>query len=330
MKMWLHAMAMEKVASELTQAGREHIKPKNFAIPKGDGPGDTGKYPIHDEEHARNALTRVDQHGTPKEKHQVHAAVAEKYPGLAARSSVPGVQKELAKDKEGCGDVKMAAMREALDYQKVASAAWRRALQKGLVTAEDFGEAAHRVSARSGWSPHNAESTRKTVVRALTPQKAKSGLGRLPPDIEGQMGSTVSRGRSQKRAISLAASPGQPVADPVDASILNNAFNASRNRRRFAKTSGVLQRIASMGNPMSHLGEHAYDVGGLGVLAAPVADKLQAMARARLAGEGGDEEAIKRRQLISEPVGEAMELGGLGILAAPGIGQLAKGLRRGH
>lgn len=202
-----------KLAAELTQAGREHIKPKNFAIPKGDGPGDTGKYPIHDAEHARNALTRVDQHGTPKEKHQVHAAVAEKYPGLAARSSVPGVQRELAKDKEGCSGTKMAAMRDALDFQKVA---------------------------------------------------------------------------------------------------------------------GALQRISSMANPMSHLGEHAYDVGGLGILAAPVADKLQAMARARLAGEGGDEEAIKRRQLISEPVGEAMELGGLGILAAPGIGQLAKGLRRGH
>lgn len=88
-----------KVAAELDQAAREHIKPKNFAIPKGDGPGDTGKYPIHDEEHARNALTRVDQYGTPQEKSQVYAAVAKKYPGLARRSSVPEVA-EKAKKKE--------------------------------------------------------------------------------------------------------------------------------------------------------------------------------------------------------------------------------------
>jgi len=114
MNQWLRARAMEKVAKELTQEGREHIKPKNFAIPKGDGPGDTGKYPIHDEEHARNALTRVDQHGTPDEKRKVYDAVAEKYPGLAARSSVPEVREELMKDKENCGGMKMAAMRETL------------------------------------------------------------------------------------------------------------------------------------------------------------------------------------------------------------------------
>ena len=104
---------------------------------------------------------------------------------------------------------------------------------------------------------------------------------------------------------------------------------AMREELLAIKQATVLDRIRSMGNPMSHMGEHAYDVGGLGILAAPVADKLQAMARARVAGDSG-EDAVKRRQFISEPVGEAMELGGLGTLAAPGIGQLVKGMRGKH
>jgi ribosome assembly protein YihI (activator of Der GTPase) len=103
MKRWF-----EKLANELTAETRDSIKTKNFAIPKG------RRYPIENEAHARNALARVDQHGSPGEKHQVYAAVAKKYPGLAARSSVPGVKKELAKDKQGCGSLKMSAMRHEL------------------------------------------------------------------------------------------------------------------------------------------------------------------------------------------------------------------------
>jgi hypothetical protein len=89
---------MAKFAAELTQAGREHIKSKNFAIPKGNGPGDTGKYPIHDETHAKAALQMVAKNGTPEEKSKVYSAVAKKYPGLSARSSVEAV-KEKAEEK---------------------------------------------------------------------------------------------------------------------------------------------------------------------------------------------------------------------------------------
>jgi len=85
-----------KTAAELTQASRERIKPKSFAIPKGDGPGGTGKYPIHDERHAKNALTRVAQHGTSSEKSKVYSAVAKKYPGVAAESSVPALAKKAS------------------------------------------------------------------------------------------------------------------------------------------------------------------------------------------------------------------------------------------
>ena len=40
------------------------------------------KYPIHDEAHARNALARVAQFGTPEEKSKVRAAVKKRYPNI--------------------------------------------------------------------------------------------------------------------------------------------------------------------------------------------------------------------------------------------------------
>ncbi len=55
---------------------RNALKPGDFAIP--------GKkaYPIPDINHARNALARVSQFGTPAEQQQVRSAVYRKYPQL--------------------------------------------------------------------------------------------------------------------------------------------------------------------------------------------------------------------------------------------------------
>lgn len=65
-----------KIGKELTALGRKHIAPSNFVFPK------EKKYPIHDIAHARNALARVSQFGTPEEKAKVRAAVYHKYPSL--------------------------------------------------------------------------------------------------------------------------------------------------------------------------------------------------------------------------------------------------------
>jgi hypothetical protein len=63
--------------ADLSTLGRKHIKPKNFALPG-------RRYPIEDRPHARNALARVAQHGTPAEQARVRAAVHRKYPGIGA------------------------------------------------------------------------------------------------------------------------------------------------------------------------------------------------------------------------------------------------------
>jgi len=62
--------------AKLTAQGRKRIKSSNFALPA------ERKYPIQDIAHARNALARVAQHGTPSEKAQVRRAVYRKYPSL--------------------------------------------------------------------------------------------------------------------------------------------------------------------------------------------------------------------------------------------------------
>jgi len=92
------AARMRKAAAVLDMSAREKIKSKNFAIPKG-GKGE-GSYPIHDPEHARNALTRVRQFGSPAEKSKVYAAVAKRYPALATRSEVIPEKKQRTAEKK--------------------------------------------------------------------------------------------------------------------------------------------------------------------------------------------------------------------------------------
>lgn len=58
---------------------RKRMKSSTFAIPS------KRKYPIPDASHARNALARVAQHGTPAEKKQVRAAVHRKFPSIGKK-----------------------------------------------------------------------------------------------------------------------------------------------------------------------------------------------------------------------------------------------------
>src|ERR1039458_4272207 len=67
---------MEVEKAKLKYAQRKKLPKSAFAIPA------TRSYPIHDEAHARNALARVSQFGTPEEKAQVSAAVHRRYPNI--------------------------------------------------------------------------------------------------------------------------------------------------------------------------------------------------------------------------------------------------------
>lgn len=62
--------------AKLSSEKRNALPAKSFAEP------DARKYPIENEAHAKNALSRVSQSGTPTEKKNVRAAVKKKYPSL--------------------------------------------------------------------------------------------------------------------------------------------------------------------------------------------------------------------------------------------------------
>lgn len=63
--------------AKLTTRARKAIPSGEFAL-KG------RRYPIQNASHARNALARVSQFGTPSEKATVRAKVHAKYPGMGA------------------------------------------------------------------------------------------------------------------------------------------------------------------------------------------------------------------------------------------------------
>lgn len=62
--------------ARLTPTARSRLSSSTFAIPA------ERKYPINDPNHARNALARVSQFGSPAEKSKVRAAVHRKFPGI--------------------------------------------------------------------------------------------------------------------------------------------------------------------------------------------------------------------------------------------------------
>ena len=68
-----HAMA------KLTTATRKRSPASEFALPG-------RRYPVEDESHARNALSRVSQDGTSAEKATVRRKVHRLFPGLKQES----------------------------------------------------------------------------------------------------------------------------------------------------------------------------------------------------------------------------------------------------
>jgi len=64
--------------AKLTSDERNSLKSSTFAIP-----GER-KYPLNDASHARNALARVSQFGSPAEKAAVRRKVHAKYPGIGS------------------------------------------------------------------------------------------------------------------------------------------------------------------------------------------------------------------------------------------------------
>ncbi len=61
--------------AKMTEAQRDKLPSSSFA-------GPNRSYPINDKAHARNALARVSQFGSPALKAKVREAVHRKFPGI--------------------------------------------------------------------------------------------------------------------------------------------------------------------------------------------------------------------------------------------------------
>lgn len=84
-----------------------------------------------------------------------------------------------------------------------------------------------------------------------------------------------------------------------------------------ANFAGAVQTVQSgLRQAGQHLHQHedAYELGGLGVLGAIGADRLQAHGRA---GLGASNEAIEKKQMLGDTGHAALDTAGLGMLAAP-------------
>jgi hypothetical protein len=81
----------EIVEKKLTTSARKNLSKKSFVFKK------DRRYPINDISHARNALARVSQHGTPAEKAKVRSAVHSKFPNIKMKESLDADMTELAK-----------------------------------------------------------------------------------------------------------------------------------------------------------------------------------------------------------------------------------------
>lgn len=73
-----------------TKAGRKKMPSSDFAIPS------QRKYRIDDRAHARNALARVTQHGTPSQKATVRRAVKRKYPSISVSGTKSPAKKSTS------------------------------------------------------------------------------------------------------------------------------------------------------------------------------------------------------------------------------------------
>lgn len=76
--------------SKLTYGERKRMPKSDFAVPSA-RKGGKGGYPIENESHARDALSRVSANGTPAEKAEVREKVHKKFPGIGEKGERRGM-----------------------------------------------------------------------------------------------------------------------------------------------------------------------------------------------------------------------------------------------
>jgi hypothetical protein len=167
--------------AKLSAADRKSLPDSAFALPG-------RRYPIHDENHARAALSEVAQHGTPEEKAKVRAAVHRKYPGIGqddtSKSAAGVAEQETTVDDVTQGDdgqitnAVEAAVTKALEAHKAELATLRDELAKVKATPIPGGPVLSANARPQGSVQVNsdlaakAEDMRRKAREAISPADA--------------------------------------------------------------------------------------------------------------------------------------------------------------
>lgn len=176
--------------AKLSAAERDNLPDSAFAIPE------TRDYPIHDETHARNALSRVAQNGTDSEKKRVRAAVRKKYPGIGDDDSDDSSSKgtdDVAEgettvdtDAQGTGAALTkgdldAAIAKAIEPLKAENASLREDLAKVKATPIPGGPVMSSLARPMGAQTQEAED----LAAKAALYRAKADACVSPGDREG-------------------------------------------------------------------------------------------------------------------------------------------------
>jgi hypothetical protein len=225
-------MPGDKLAAELTTTKREDLPDSAFALPG-------RKYPIHDLEHAKNALSRVSQMGTSAERETVRKKVYARYPQLKesfeAEAGVSPTSEKVVK-KPRLGQVTgQPSEAKSPRYEKI-----REKAIKGAPTEEEKKEAA-----KKGVTRRTAE--RGAIIGGGI-GLALSGLATPPMVIEG----LTSKGKAGSvlaatllgtgLGIGLATGSGAAIGGGLGAAI-GAVREGRQEKRELAKKGSFLEAV---------------------------------------------------------------------------------------
>lgn len=156
--------------AQLTSKKRKNLKKSSFALPG------QRKYPIHDKAHARNALARVAQHGTPAEKAKVRKAVHDKYPGIGKEAMSCGGMPQTLRGMRDCeGGPGSGRHRTTPMHPKsvLKDPYTRDALAKTMRSYHKSPDSMALLRRMQGTSTARYESDRKILATLLKEDKSK-------------------------------------------------------------------------------------------------------------------------------------------------------------
>lgn len=156
---------------------------------------------------------------------------------------------------------------------------------------------------------HTAREADQLLNKGKTMYVAKKTFDTLPSNIQ----TTLPKPLQEKlSSVAWPAFTSMLERMSKQAGVLGGLVNSARALPGAAKNVALGASEAAM---------HKNEIAGLGVLAVPGLDTLQASARAHLAGDRGHD-AVEKRHLLGEGAHAALDVGGLGLLASPAVAHL--------